>query len=122
MGHEEYLATMRTGAAVMDGALLLIAGNEKCPQPQTEEHLRELENKKLENIIILQNKLDLIKKEDAKRQYRDILNFIKGTVADGARDDAIIPVSARLKNNINAVCRALVEKIPIPKRNFTDTP
>ncbi|KAL9249933.1 Histone-lysine N-methyltransferase Su(var)3-9-like protein, partial [Drosera capensis] len=33
-GHEKYMATMLNGAAVMDGALLLIAANENFPQPQ----------------------------------------------------------------------------------------
>ena len=36
-GHDILMATMLNGAAVMDAALLLIAGNESCPQPQ--EHL-----------------------------------------------------------------------------------
>ena len=34
-GHDILMATMLNGAAVMDAALLLIAGNESCPQPQT---------------------------------------------------------------------------------------
>ena len=34
-GHDILMATMLNGAAVMDGALLLIAANESCPQPQT---------------------------------------------------------------------------------------
>ena len=34
-GHDILMATMLNGAAVMDAALLLIAGNEACPQPQT---------------------------------------------------------------------------------------
>jgi translation initiation factor 2 gamma subunit (eIF-2gamma) len=38
-GHDILMATMLNGAAVMDAALLLIAGNESCPQPQTSEHL-----------------------------------------------------------------------------------
>ncbi|CAM6098968.1 unnamed protein product [Calypogeia fissa] len=38
-GHDILMATMLNGAAIMDGALLLIAGNEGCPQPQTAEHL-----------------------------------------------------------------------------------
>ena len=37
------MATMLNGAAVMDAALLLIAGNEPCPQPQTSEHLAAVE-------------------------------------------------------------------------------
>src|SRR3989344_589368 len=38
-GHETLMATMLSGAAIMDGALLLVAANEHCPQPQTKEHL-----------------------------------------------------------------------------------
>ena len=55
------MATMLNGAAVMDGALLLIAANETCPQPQTSEHLAAVEIMKLQHIIILQNKIDLIR-------------------------------------------------------------
>ena len=56
------MATMLNGAAVMDGALLLIAANETCPQPQTSEHLAAVEIMKLQHIIILQNKIDLIRR------------------------------------------------------------
>lgn len=41
----------------MDAALLLVAGNETCPQPQTSEHLAAVEIMRLQNIIILQNKV-----------------------------------------------------------------
>ncbi len=54
------MATMLNGAAVMDGALLLIAANESCPQPQTSEHLAAVEIMRLQYIIILQNKIDLV--------------------------------------------------------------
>ena len=60
-GHDILMATMLNGAAVMDGALLLIAANETCPQPQTSEHLAAVEIMRLEHIIILQNKIDLIR-------------------------------------------------------------
>ncbi len=60
-GHDILMATMLNGAAVMDAALLLIAANETCPQPQTSEHLAAVEIMKLEHLIILQNKVDLIK-------------------------------------------------------------
>jgi translation initiation factor 2 subunit 3 len=72
---------MLSGAAVMDAALLLIAGNEPCPQPQTSEHLAAIEIMKLSNIIILQNKVDLLKDDTAQSHYQSILKFIKGTVA-----------------------------------------
>lgn len=53
-GHDILMATMLNGAAVMDGALLLIAANEPCPQPQTSEHLAAVEIMRLQHIIILQ--------------------------------------------------------------------
>merc|ERR1712046_289714 len=64
-GHDILMATMLNGAAVMDAALLLIAGNEPCPQPQTSEHLAAVEIMKLQQILILQNKIDLVKEEQA---------------------------------------------------------
>ena len=77
-GHDILMATMLNGAAVMDAALLLIAGNETCPQPQTSEHLAAVEIMKLENIIILQNKVDLIKEQQALEHQKSILAFVKG--------------------------------------------
>ena len=77
-GHDILMATMLNGAAVMDAALLLIAGNEPCPQPQTSEHLAAVEIMKLKHILILQNKIDLIKESAAAEQYQAILNFAEG--------------------------------------------
>ena len=118
-GHDILMATMLNGAAVMDAALLLIAGNETCPQPQTSEHLAAVEIMKLKNIIILQNKVDLIKEKDAASQYEEIINFVRGTVADGA---PIIPISAQLQYNIEVVCEYICTKIPKPVRDFTSSP
>ncbi|KAK5097823.1 eukaryotic translation initiation factor 2 subunit gamma [Exophiala xenobiotica] len=118
-GHDILMSTMLSGAAVMDAALLLIAGNETCPQPQTSEHLAAIEIMKLENIIILQNKVDLMRQNDAQTHYESILKFIKGTVADGS---PIIPISAQLRYNIDAVNEFLVTKIPVPIRDFTAAP
>jgi translation initiation factor 2 subunit 3 len=77
-GHDILMATMLNGAAVMDAALLLVAGNETCPQPQTSEHLAAVEIMKLENIIILQNKVDLIKEAQALEHQKSIAAFVKG--------------------------------------------
>src|SRR5438046_5274960 len=104
------MATMLNGAAVMDAALLLIAGNESCPQPQTSEHLAAIEIMKLDKIIILQNKVDLMR-EDAARQHCDsIMTFIRGTVAGKS---PVIPISAQLKFNIDAILDCIVNTIPI---------
>ncbi|GAB1600161.1 eukaryotic translation initiation factor 2 subunit 3-like [Argonauta hians] len=118
-GHDILMATMLNGAAVMDAALLLIAGNEPCPQPQTSEHLAAIEIMKLQHIIILQNKIDLVKESQAKEQYEQILAFVKGTIAEGA---PIIPVSAQLKYNIDVVCEYIDKKIPVPLRDFKSEP
>ncbi|RHZ76810.1 hypothetical protein Glove_192g16 [Diversispora epigaea] len=118
-GHDILMATMLNGAAVMDAALLLIAGNEPCPQPQTSEHLAAIEIMKLKHIIILQNKVDLCKENACEEHYQSILSFVKGTVADGA---PIVPISAQLKYNIDAINEYIVKKIPIPVRDFASDP
>merc|ERR1711983_602872 len=118
-GHDILMATMLNGAAVMDAALLLIAGNESCPQPQTSEHLAAIEIMKLKHVLILQNKIDLIRDTQAQEQYKQILGFIEGTVAEGA---PIIPISAQLKYNIEVVCEYIEKKIPVPIRDFTSEP
>lgn len=112
------MSTMLSGAAVMDAALLLIAGNESCPQPQTSEHLAAIEIMKLSHMVILQNKVDLLREESALQHYQSILKFIRGTVADGS---PVIPISAQLKYNIDAVNEALVS-LPMPIRNYSETP
>lgn len=90
-GHDILMATMLNGAAVMDGALLLISANEVCPQPQTMEHLAAVEIMKLQHLLIIQNKIDLVTEEDALKQHDKILSVVDGTVAQGS---PVIPISA----------------------------
>lgn len=118
-GHDILMATMLNGTAVMDAAFLLVAANETCPQPQTAEHLAAIEIMKLKNLVILQNKIDLVSEAQAKENYQQILKFIRGTIAEGA---PIIPVSAQLKYNIEPICEYIVKKIPVPCRDFTSVP
>jgi translation initiation factor 2 subunit 3 len=113
-GHETLMATMLSGAALMDGALLLIAANEKCPQPQTREHLMAIEIMGIRNIIIVQNKIDLVTKEQAIKNYNEIKEFVKGTSAEKA---PIIPVSAHHDVNIDKLLAAIQKFIPSPKRD-----
>lgn len=103
----------------MDAALLLIAGNESCPQPQTSEHLAAIEIMKLENIIILQNKVDLMREEITQQHFDSILKFIRGTVAEKS---PVIPISAQLKVNVDAVLDAIVNTIPVPVRDLSLSP
>jgi len=111
-GHEILMATMLSGASLMDGACLLIAADETCPQPQTREHLAALNIAGIENIIIIQNKIDAVSKEQALKNYKQIKDFINGTVAENA---PIIPISAVFSINLNVLVRAFEEIIPTPK-------
>ena len=91
----------------MDAALLLIAANESCPQPQTSEHLAAVEIMKLQHIIILQNKVDLVKEASALAQQEDIQRFITGTVAENS---PVIPISAQLRYNIEVIAEYMDKK------------
>ena len=118
-GHETLMATMLSGAAIMDGALLLVAANEECPQPQTKEHLIALQTMGIKNIIIIQNKIDIVTKEQARSNYKQIRAFTKGTIAEKA---PIIPISAQHNINIDKILETIQEQIPTPKRDLTKNP
>ncbi|KXB06202.1 translation initiation factor IF-2 subunit gamma [candidate division MSBL1 archaeon SCGC-AAA382F02] len=118
-GHETLMATMLSGAAIMDGAVLVIAADEPCPQPQTKEHLKGLEIIGAENIIVVQNKIDLVPKEEVKENYHQIKDFLKETSLE---DAPVIPISAVHGTNVDKVIEAVLEKIPLPKRDRSKPP
>ena len=118
-GHETLMAKMLSGAAIVDGALLLIAANEKCPQPQTREHLMALEIVGIKNIVIVQNKIDLVDEKQALDNYAKIKEFVKGTIAENA---PVIPVSAQHGTNISELIESIEENIKTPVRNFEKDP
>ena len=110
-GHETLMAVMISGSSIMDGALLLIAANEECPQPQTREHLMALEIAGIENIVVVQNKVDLVSRERAMESHGEIKAFLKGTIAESA---PIIPVSAHHDVNLDILIDAIEDTIPTP--------
>ncbi len=111
-GHESLMATMLSGAAIMDGAIMVIAANEKCPKPQTREHLMALNFLGIRNIVIVQNKIDLVTEERAMESYNEIKEFVKGTVAENA---PIIPMSALDNANLDSLLEAIERSIPTRK-------
>jgi translation initiation factor 2 subunit 3 len=113
------MATMLSGAAIMDGAVLVIAANEKCPRPQTKEHLMALQIIGVERIVIAQNKIDIVSKERVLENYEEIKEFVNGTIAENA---PIVPISAQQKVNIDAIIEAIEETIPTPERDFDSPP
>lgn len=116
-GHEMLMATMLSGAAIIDAAILVIAANEGI-KPQTEEHFTALQAKKIKNIIIVQNKIDLVSREKAVENYKKIKEFVKGTIAENS---PIIPVSTLQEININKIIEELA-KISIPERDESSEP
>lgn len=116
-GHEMLMATMLSGAATIDAAILVIAANEGI-KPQTKEHFMALQARKIKNIIIVQNKIDLVSKEKALENYKQIKNFVKGTIAENS---PIIPVSSLQNLNIDKILEAIVN-IEVPKRDTKSPP
>ena len=113
-GHESLMANMLSGSALMDGALLVIAANEKVPKPQTKEHLLALETLGIKQIVLVQNKIDLISYKEAMSNYNEITKFGKGT---NAAKSPIIPISAQSGLNIDALIGAIEETIETPQRD-----
>jgi len=118
-GHESLMATMLCGANIMDAAILLVAANEECPQPQTKEHIMALEVIGIENIIVVQNKIDLVDEKKADKNYKQIKKFLSGTKY---KDSPIIPISAQHKLNIDVLVMLLDTHFKTPKRNIKENP
>mgnify|MGYP001570676011 FL=1 len=118
-GHESLMATMLSGATIMDGALLLVAANEECPQPQTREHLMALQIIGVKHVIVVQNKIDLISEEQSIKNYEQIKEFLKGTAFESA---PIIPISAQHRVGLDFLMQAIDEHIPTPVRDPNKEP
>lgn len=111
-GHEVLMATLLSGATMMNGAILLVSANSKCPQPQTREHLAAMDILKIPNIVIAQNKIELVSEDDATNNYKDIQKFIKNTIAEEA---PIVPISAMHKANLDVLICEIEKHIPTPE-------
>ncbi len=118
-GHETLMATMLSGAAIMDGAVLVIAANEPCPQPQTKEHLMALDVIGVTDVIVVQNKIDIVSKERALESYQEIKDFVQGTCAE---DAPIIPVSAQQGANIDILIDVIQDRMKTPRRSLRKAP
>ncbi len=118
-GHESLMATMLAGATIMDGVLLLVAANETCPQAQTREHIMALQIMGIKDIIVVQNKIDLVKKDQALKNYKEIKKFLSDTIY---KDAPIIPISAQHNVNVDALIQAIEENFPTPDRDKDEDP
>jgi translation initiation factor 2 subunit 3 len=118
-GHEVLMTTMLSGAAVMDAAIFVIGADEKCPQPQTREHLLAARTMGIKHMIVVQNKVDLVSREQAIQSYDDIRSFLAGTEY---ADVPVIPVSAQRRVNIDLLIEAIEKYLPTPARDTSLVP
>jgi translation initiation factor 2 subunit 3 len=118
-GHHSLMVTMLSGAALMDGALLILSATEKCPQPQDREHLAAAEIVGIDKIVVVQNKIDVVDREQILENFNEIQDFMEGTIIEKA---PIIPVSAQQSVNIDVLIEAIEKNIPTPKKDPTKPP
>jgi translation initiation factor 2 subunit 3 len=119
-GHESLLMVMLTGAAIVDAAILVIAANEPVPQPQTLEHLVAFKYLGNKSLIIVQNKIDLVTKEEAIKNYKEILNLLDKLNIDKNKVK-IIPISAINNVNMKYLLEELVN-LPKPEKDENSDP
>ncbi len=117
-GHEILMSTMLNGSAIMDAALIVIAANEPCPQPQTHEHLVSLDMLGITKHITIQNKIDLVTVDNAKDNYNAIKSFVGKSKA---HNSPIIPICANKNLNVDILCE-YISKINIPEKNIDASP
>ena len=109
-GHENYMSNMLCGTSVIDMAFLVEAANaEIVPQPQTLEHCMAVQQAGIDDIVVIQNKCDLVSKEKLLINKRQIDDFIEDYT--DKEDIYTIPLVAQTGQNINYVGEYLATKL-----------
>lgn len=102
-GHENFIRTMISGATGIDGALLVVAANERI-MPQTREHVAIAELLGVERGIIVVSKVDLVSRAELERATDEIRSFIAGTFL---QDAELVCASAVTNEGLEALRLAL---------------
>lgn len=105
-GHHSYIHTMVKGVTVVDGAILVTDVRREPMQVQTLEHLAILSILDVKNIIVVQNKADLVNQQRCLEHYKELKKELRGTAAENS---PIIPVSAQQNINIDILLQTLLE-------------
>ena len=123
-GHADYVKNMVTGAAQMDGAILVVAGTDG-PMPQTREHILLARQVNVPRIVVFLNKVDLVDDEEmldlVEMEVRDLLSFynfdgdnapvIRGSALGALNGDPVY------EEKIMELMDAVDEYIPLPPRD-----
>jgi elongation factor Tu len=124
-GHADYIKNMITGAAQMDGAILVISASDG-PMPQTREHILLARQVGVPHIVVFLNKCDMVDDPElldlVEMEARELLSkyqfpgddipFIRGSALKGLQGD---PVE---EANLTALIKAVDEYIPTPVREI----
>jgi elongation factor Tu len=119
-GHADYIKNMITGAAQMDGAILLVDGSQG-PQLQTKEHILLARQVGIDKIVVFINKVDISDPELLELVVMETTEYLE---AQGFKDSPIVHGSA-LKalrgedtSSIEELLAKMDEHFPDPKRDF----
>ncbi len=127
-GHADYVKNMVTGAAQMDGAILVVAATDG-PMPQTREHILLARQVGVPALVVFMNKVDLVDDEEllelVEMEVRELLDFyeypgddipvIKGSALGGLNGEA------EWVEKIMELMTAVDEHIPLPERAVDKT-
>ena len=122
-GHADYVKNMVTGAAQMDGAILVVAATDG-PMPQTREHILLARQVNVPKVVVFMNKVDMVDDEEileiVEMEIRELLDFyefdgtntpiIRGSALGGLNGDA------KWEEKIQELMDAVDSWIPIPTR------
>ena len=123
-GHADYIKNMVTGAAQMDGAILVVAADDG-PMPQTREHILLAHQVNVPKVLVFMNKVDLVDDPElldlVEMEVRDLLNFYEfdGDNAPVIRGSALGAMHGEPKweEKVVELMAAVDSYIPIPPRD-----
>jgi len=124
-GHADYVKNMVTGAAQMDGAILVVAATDG-PMPQTREHILLARQVNVPRIVVFLNKIDLVDDPEmidlVEMEVRELLSFYKydGDNAPVIRGSALGALNgdSKWEEKVIELMDAVDEYIPIPPRDI----
>jgi elongation factor Tu len=124
-GHADYVKNMVTGAAQMDGAIIVVAGTDG-PMPQTREHILLARQVNVPHLVVFINKVDLVDDPEllelVEMEIRELLSFYKfdGDNAPVIHGSALGALNgeAEWEDKVMELMAAVDSYIPIPPRDM----